>query len=211
MKPSRFQRSARFAAIPALAACAMLAMPAAHAQSSATTNTTYTPSYASSASNWAPWGPGGYVGLNIGRSDYSLGGGDDKDNFGRLSLGAMVNPNFGYELGYVDFGNVDRAGGNTKARGVNFSLVGRVPVGDRFGLFGKLGTTYGRSTVSSAPGSGVAAGRESGWGVAYSLGASFDITQQWSLVAEWERHDVRFAGTGREEVDAASIGVRYRF
>jgi OOP family OmpA-OmpF porin len=209
MKVQAILRRARFAAVPALAACAVLALPAAHAQS--TTSSTYTPSYATSASNWAPWGPGGYIGLNAGRSDYSLGGGDDKDNFGRLSLGAMVNPNFGYEIGYVDFGNVDRAGGNTKARGVNLSLVGRVPLGERFGVFGKLGTTYGRSTVSSAVGSGVTPGRETGWGVAYSLGASFDITQQWSVVAEWERHDIRFAGTGREEIDAASIGVRYRF
>jgi opacity protein-like surface antigen len=199
--------------IPALAVAALLAGAGVHAQTS--TPSTYPNSTYSNS--WMPGQQGGYIGLNLGRSDYSLACGtlplgcDNNGNFGRISLGAMVSPNFGYEIGYLNMGHADRAGGETKAQGLNFSLVGRVPVGSQFSLFGKLGTTYGRTRVSSAPGTGVAGGSESGFGLAYGLGASFDFNPKWSVVLEWERHDMKFISAGRDEVDATSLGLRYRF
>jgi opacity protein-like surface antigen len=57
----------------------------------------------------------------------------------------------------------------------------------------------------------VASGSDSGWGLGFGFGAAWDFAPQWSLVAEWERHDYHFAGDRKDYVDAASIGVRYRF
>lgn len=205
-------RLIRLAATPVVAACALLGLSA---QAQTTTTTTTRSTYGNSS--WMPWSQGGYMGLNLGRSDYSSACGpaafscEDRGDFGKLTLGSLVNQNLGYELSYLHNGNVDRAGGSTRAQGLNLSAVGRIPLGQQFSLFAKLGATYGRTRVSSALGSGVAAGKDSGWGVGYGVGASWDFAPQWSVVAEWERHDYHFINQGKEGVDAASIGVRYRF
>jgi hypothetical protein len=31
------------------------------------------------------------------------------------------------------------------------------------------------------------------------------------VVAQWDRHHMKFAGRDRENVDAASIGLKYKF
>ena len=207
MKSVRFLR---LAAAPVVAACALMAV-GAQAQTSMNNN-------ARTSSNWMPYSTGGgYIGLNLGRSDYNVGCGptalacDQKGDFGKFTLGALVNQNLGYELAYLHNGTIDRAGGSTRAQGLNFSVVGRIPLAQQFSLHAKLGATYGRTRVSSVAGSGVTDGKDSGFGIGYGVGASWDFTPQFSLVAEWERHDYHFAGSGKDGVDAASIGVRYRF
>jgi OOP family OmpA-OmpF porin len=170
---------------------------------------------AGSGSWYAP--AGGYIGFNAGQSNYRQGCGTglfscgDKDDAFTIYGGSMLNNNFGLELGYIDMGDIGRAGGTTEARGLNLSLVGRVPLGERVGLFGKVGTTYGSTKVSSSPGSGVTAGDEDGFGLSVGVGLSFDFTQNWSAVVQWDRHEMKFAGAGREPVHATTIGVKYRF
>lgn len=159
-----------------------------------------------------------YIGLNLGRSDYdldcgALGGCDNSENAGRLYIGGMFNRNVGLELGYLHMGEVDRAGGDTRAHGLNLSVVGRVPFGgDAFGLFGKLGTTYGRTETSAAAGSGITTGDDDGFGLSYGAGLSYDFQRSnWAALLEWERHRFKFAGDRREWVEAVSAGVKYRF
>ncbi len=173
---------------------------------------------AQAQSNYALYGPGsGYVGLNAGRSNYSLGNGlslfsaDDHDTAYNIYTGTFINPNFGLELGYTNFGKIERAGGRTKAEGINLSLVGRAPVSPSFNLLGKLGTTYGRTDVSSVPGSGVAAGKENGFGVSYGLGAEYVFNPQLSAVLQYDEHRLKFKGEGRDRISATTVGLRYRF
>jgi hypothetical protein len=172
--------------------------------------------------NYSLYGPGsGYVGLNLGRSDYSLESGlrgfgfnfndDDTDTSVNLYAGSFFNPNFGLELGYTHFGKINRGGGDTEAEGVNLSLVGRAPMSSQFNLLGKLGTTYGWTDVSAAPGSGIASGNESGFGVSYGIGAEYVFSPQLSAVLQYDEHRLKFAGTGRDRVSATSVGLRYRF
>lgn len=47
----------------------------------------------------------------------------------KLYAGAFFHPNLGLELGYLDLGKARRIGGNSSARGLSFSLVGRLPLG----------------------------------------------------------------------------------
>ena len=173
---------------------------------------------AQAQSNYALYGPGsGYVGLNAGQSNYSLGNGlslfsaDDHDTAYSIYTGTFVNPNFGLELGYTNFGKIERAGGRTKAEGINLSLVGRAPISPSFNLLGKLGTTYGRTDVSSIPGSGVAAGKETGFGVSYGLGAEYVFNPQLSAVLQYDEHRLKFSGEGRDRISATTVGLRYRF
>ena len=173
---------------------------------------------AQAQSNYALYSPGAsYVGLNLGSSDYSLGNGfgpfasDDSDTVYNIYTGTFFTPNFGLELGYTNFGKIDRAGGTTKAEGINLSLVGRAPITQSFNLFGKLGTTYGRTDVSAFPGTGITSGKENGFGVSYGLGAEYSFSPQLSAVLQYDEHRLKFAGDGRDRVNATTVGLRYRF
>lgn len=199
--------------ISALAIALALAAGLAQAQTSPMGSS----SYDAGRRSWLPYTNNGYIGLNLGRSKYSTSCGssafgcDDSGNFGSVVLGGMFHPNFGAEIGYLNMGDSDRAGGTTRAQGLNLSLVGRAPLGSQFSVFGKLGTTYGRTRTSAAAGSGVQAGKDSGWGAAYGLGASWDFSPNWSATLEWQRHRFEFAGNRDDWVRATSLGVRYRF
>ena len=165
--------------------------------------------------SWLPYTTNGYAGLNLGRPSYRLdcgaGGCDQPRLSGHAYLGGMFNPFFGAEIGYLRMGELGRAGGDTKAEGVNFSLVGRASVGAGFGVFGRVGTTYGRTRVASSAGSGITAGRGSGWGPAYGLGVDWAFSDNWSAVLDWQRHRFDFAGDENGWVRATSVGLKYRF
>ena len=114
-------------------------------------------------------------------------------------------------MGYTHFGKIDRAGGQTKAEGVNLSLIGRLPLSPQFNLLGKVGTTYARTDVSSAFGSGVTAGRESDFGLSYGVGAEYAFTPMVSGVLQYDEHKLKFAGGSDDRVGAATVGVRFKF
>lgn len=167
------------------------------------------------SNNSSMYVPGsGYVGLTAGKSDFSLDnsfGSDSGDNAYGIQLGGYANNNFGLELGYTDFGTIDRAGGNTTADGFNISVIGKFPLTPAFNLLGKIGTTYSRTEVSANPFLGVASGSEEGFGLSYGLGVEYMFTPQWSAALQYESHDMKFAGNRDDRVDVTSVGVRYRF
>lgn len=191
-----------------LAAAALAAAVGAQAQTSSS----------SSSSNYSFYAPGSrYFGLNVGSSDFSLPSGaggfpnDNKDTSYNIYGGSYFNNNLGLELGYTDFGSVSRGGGQTDAEGINLSLVGRLPLSNSFNLLGKVGTTYGRTRISAAPASGLATGSESNFGLSYGLGAEWMFTPALSAVLQWDEHNLKYAGGGKERLGTTSIGLRYRF
>ena len=169
--------------------------------------------------SYVPYATAGssYVGVNVGRSDYSLGNGfslfgSDKSatTYG-INTGSYFNENFGAELGYTNFGKIGRGGGDTKAQGINFSLIGKAPLSPQFNLLGKLGTTYSRTEVSANPLSGLTTGKDSGFGVSYGIGAEYVFNPQMSAVLQYDEHRMKFVNTGRDRVSATTVGLRYRF
>ena len=128
----------------ALAALTAAALPAAAQSSNA------------SGSSMMPGMSRGYMGINLGKSDFRAGCGtgafgcEDSDTAGSIYFGSMFRDNLGAELGYVNMGRVSRGGGDTKAHGLNLSLVGKAPLTPAFSLLGKVGTTYGRTRTSGA-------------------------------------------------------------
>jgi OOP family OmpA-OmpF porin len=184
---------------------------------STTTTTSQRRAYTPGEGNFSviPYTSHGYVGLNVGQSDYDLAcvggfGCDSKGTAVNLYTGGMFNRYFGAELGYVNLGRMDRGGGRTEAHGLNLSLVGRVPLGVVH-LYGKVGGLYSRTKVTASPLSGLATGKESGWEGSYGVGVGFDLNPRSSIVLEWNRYDLRFVGTGKTEVDTTSIGYMHRF
>jgi len=151
-----------------------------------------------------------YLELGIGQSDYSLGDSDDGDTAYSIRGGSFFNANLGMEIGYTNFGKVNRAGGSTKAEGINLSVVGRMPLSPSFNVLGKIGTTYSHTSVSSDPASLVAAGSED-FGLSYGIGAEYLITPQWSGVLQYESTKMQFAGDRSDRVGLTSLSARYRF
>ncbi len=158
-----------------------------------------------------------YLGLNFGQSTFRLNSGtggftsQERKNSYNLYGGAYFTENFGAQIGYTDFDRINRAGGSTYANGVTLSLVGRLPVASSFNLLGRIGTTYSRTNVTSNPASGITPGNENSWGASYGVGAEYVFSPNWSGVLQFDQYNMKFAGTGRDKVNATSLGVRYSF
>lgn len=166
------------------------------------------------------WLPGGrsYLGLNLGRSRYGMACGgstllcDDSERPTHFYTGSMIGQSWGVEVGYLNMPRIARADGQARgAQGLNLSLVGKAQVGRSLSVFGKLGTTYGRSDTSVLGASSGALPGEQGFGLSYGGGLSLDFTPRLSATLEWDSNDFRFAGGTREPVRSTSLGLQYRY
>jgi hypothetical protein len=159
----------------------------------------------------------GYVGINVGKPEFDAGCGtglyrcDDPDVSGYFYAGGMFTDWIGLEVGYLNSGRAERAGGSTRAQGLNVSAVLRAPLGSAFNVFAKGGAIYGQTRVSTGIGSGEAAGTRRGWGASYGVGAGWDLSNRSGVVVEWSRHEFRFPGAGRRDLDNLSVGYVHRF
>ena len=190
-----------------VSAASALALPlAAHAQSAGSLSSTW-------QANWYP-SPRSSLGLHLSRSQPSLPCGvtalicETAAPATQLQAGAMVGRFWGVELGYVESGRIVAREGRTQ--GLNLSLVGKAPLGQSLGVFGKLGTTYGRSDTSVL-GAGPAVVPEPGFALSYGAGLSFSLTPRLSATLEWDSNDYRFSGSGREPVRSTNLGLQYRY
>lgn len=145
-----------------------------------------------------------YVGASIGRSSVDMGRSetdaalvsagatglrssvDEHDTHYGLSLGYQLNPYLAFELGYADFGGAryrsSFTGGTARAQidahGWTASVLGILPVGEKFSLFGRLGGIHAKVEVEvdvdvTGPG-GAAAGtaQDRDWSAAFTARAS---------------------------------------
>jgi len=160
-----------------------------------------------------------YVALNAGTSDLSrpitafglFGGTQQGSNYGVAVGNYMENQNYGFEVGYTDFGSVNRYGGTSKVDGINLSLIGRMPLSASFNLLGKVGTTYSRTDVSANAANSAMAGSERGFDWSYGLGGELKLAPQWSATLQYDEHFVKYPTTGSERVSATTLGLRYYY
>jgi opacity protein-like surface antigen len=159
-----------------------------------------------------------FIGLEIGKPRYStscgnLAGLSCSNNGTSYSIvaGNMFTQNLGAELSYLDLGKADRAGGSVSARGINLSLLGRLPLGDSFSLEGKVGGTYGVTKVSADPLAGIPTGRDSGFGLGYGVGLDIHVTRGLQGNIGWEQHNFHFSGQGTSNVKNVTVGLAYVF
>lgn len=162
-----------------------------------------------------PYATNGYVGINVGKPDWDLPcvgffECDESDAALNIYTGGLFNPYLGAELGYVYFGRFERAGGRTRAQGLNFSVVGQLPLGE-LTLFAKAGAMYGETKVSASPFSGLATGTERGWERSYGAGAAYNLSPRSAVVLEWNRYNLEFVGGGRDDISTTSLGYVHRF
>ncbi len=172
----------------------------------------------------------GSVGLTIVDATSTL---DDSDTAFGLAGGYQVNPNFAAELAWVDLGEISYAANGTVTDGVDtfdaglgidqstsgpvFSILGIVPIGERFSVFGRLGIALmsvdADATVSldgESASDGVSTDRSNlmyGIGGEFSLNRAFGIRLGWDRYAEVGSEDQ----AGEVDIDVISLGLRYNF
>lgn len=187
-----------------------------------------------------------YAGASVGRSDISLDRNrisdpfldlgfhsasttsSDTDTAYRAYAGYLFLPYLGVEAAYVDLGSfnfrtkVDPAGsltGKPSIKGGELSVVGRLPIGERFAVYGRAGVFSARTnTRYSAAGSvelidGAERQHKSSTKPSYAIGASYDFTKNIGMRAEWARY-TKLGGDltgGQTDANLATIGLTYTF
>lgn len=156
----------------------------------------------------------GHAGLSVGRAELNArctAGTecDRSDTAWRLYAGGRFNRTFGGEVGYVNFGEFSRAGGETESHGIDLTLIAAVPFGtnQNWSVFGKLGTIYAWNEVS---GVGIQTGKDEGFSPRFGLGVQMGITQNWALRADLDQYRVKLAD-GREQINTFMLGAHYTF
>ena len=120
----------------------------------------------------------------------------------------MMNENLGIEGGYIDFGEPDEniLGQNFAfdANGWTAYLVGSIPLGESFDIFGKAGAVF---WDADAIVDGVNVGNEDGTDLALGGGLRLNVSESLSFRTELDWYDV-------DDVDQAwmaSVGFELRF
>ena len=165
-----------------MTSAALLAGGAAQAQS------------ADSSGGW--WAPSerGYIALTGGRSHFDQGRGDAYS----LAVAGFWTPQMGLEVAATDFGRSNTA----EAYGFSISGVGRLALNETFTAFAKLGLQYSRSDAAGV--------RDTGAGETPGVGVDISLTRQMAAVLQYDRAAVHFA-SGRDRVNLASVGLKYRY
>jgi OmpA-OmpF porin, OOP family len=169
----------------------------------------------------APWRGDfwGYIGASAGESKYrsscnrtvTLFQCDSKDTAFKVYAGGKMNEVLGLEIGYTDFGKISVLGGETEAWAVPLTLTAGIPLGNRFNIFAKGGGVYARTDVSVDLNDSLSErGNRNGWGWTYGAGATFAVTPNVQIRADFDRYKLDFVG-GRRDVDMLSAGVQFRF
>ncbi|NJN05182.1 MAG: outer membrane beta-barrel protein [Rhodobacteraceae bacterium] len=167
------------------------------------------------------------VGLDVLTASSTL---DDSDTGFGLGGGIQVNDNFAFEFVYVNLGSIDYQSSGTVSDGVDtfaaeadlsnsvdgavLSVLGILPVGERFSVFGRAGLSLlsvegkaritvdgisqrdSQSTQTSDPVLGI--------GAEYSVSDHFAVRLAWDRYLDVGTNDVM----GDTDVDYFSLGVR---
>ncbi len=162
---------------------------------------------------------GFYVKAELGRSEYSDDINMDTEviqldgtaaSF-RLAVGYDLSRYFSAEGGYIDFGELDfgeinsgalSGSASARADGLEVSLVGKVPVGDRLSLTGRAGFLWWDAEVQISD----MIGTESNGDLLVGIGGEFSATDRIALTAGWTRYKLE-----DDDIDYLSVGLRFRF
>lgn len=166
-------------------------------------------------------------GLDVLTIDSSL---DDSDTGFGLAGGYQLNDNFAFEFAYVDLGSIDYAASTTVADGADefaadvllgtsasgpvVSVLGILPIGERFSVFARAGLSLlntdgtARVTIDGTSQRLSQSSQKSdpvfGVGAELSLGKFYAIRLAWDRYMDVGTEDV----TGDSDADLISLGFR---
>jgi OmpA-OmpF porin, OOP family len=165
-----------------------------------------------------------YIGGSVGKSDFDDGNAvpdlitsgtvDGSDTGLKIFGGYQFNKNLALELSYVDLGKASYSGtflgapvtgGSVDTTGLNFSVVGILPLNPSFELFGKVGFFMWEAQARDTTGGVPFSGKEDGTDVSFGIGASYNINKNLSVRAEWEQFKAV------DTISLLSLGIVFKF
>ncbi|UJF18685.1 outer membrane beta-barrel protein [Vibrio sp. SS-MA-C1-2] len=124
-----------------------------------------------------------YMGGGVGYSDFEdacsnsktkdAGGCDDEDLGYNLFVGYQFNDYFAIEGGYFDLGKAEVNNDKFRTHGGTLSAISRLPLGERFSLFGELGAYGYHAETNNRTDNGISP--MAGAGITYKMSNSFDL------------------------------------
>jgi len=157
-----------------------------------------------------PYVSGSYGGYKSHGGEFE----DENDLLG-AAVGYQFNPFFALEAEYIDFGNFGEDDVEGKLKGFGLSAVGRLPLTDSFGVYGKAGAFASAFDVDAFNES------ETYDEVSPFVGAGVDfrVTPALTAFAEYNRYNVDidkedFNGqvtNSGPEFDTGRVGLKHQF
>ena len=144
---------------------------------------------------------GFYAGAGIGLFGVEERNFDESDTSFKLLGGWMFNQYVGGEVEYIDGGTVGDKDIGVDSTGLNVSLKGNLPVNEAFDVFGKVGYFFWDADIDLSGDSGQEE-NSSGSDLSWGLGAGWNITDNISVVAEWQWFQI-------EEADADLMSASF--
>jgi len=158
---------------------------------------------------------GFYLGADLGQARNDLSSPtspelrlDKTDTAYGLFGGYQFNKYFGAELSIHKLGQHRIGDSDAKTTAYSLDAIGRLPVNDKFAVYGRLGGAHYERDFSGLDG----AGNQNSAGFKVGLGADYAINKDWSLRTELTRYNnLPDLGTYGRTMDAWNVGVSYRF
>jgi len=158
---------------------------------------------------------GAYISGSYGGYKSHGGEFDDENDMLGVGVGYQFNPMFALEAEYIDFGNFGNDDVEGKLKGAGLSAIGRLPVTDSFGVYGKVGAFASAFDVDAFDED------ETYDEVSPFVGAGVDfrVTPQLTAFAEYNRYNVDsdendFNGqitNDGPDFDTGRVGLKYQF
>ncbi len=149
---------------------------------------------------------------------------DRNDNAFKVFGGYQINRNLALETGYYSLGKsrfttqTSPAGslsGATKVRGLNFDVVGTLPLTERFAGLARVGAHHAWSEErysGTGAGAGVAfSSKHNNTNYKVGLGAQYQLTPAMWVRGEMERYRVKDITGRRNNIDVASVSLVFPF
>jgi len=156
--------------------------------------------------------PRSYVGVGVATADNSTI--DDYKSDAKIFGGRDFNENLGIEAGYTHFSSRDfnrsvggqSISGTTKGYGTYIAGKYTIPISEQFSAYGKLGISHSKREYNNHAGMNF---KDRDTGAYGGLGVQYNVDQNVSLVAEYERYgDDKDFGA---KADVWTVGAKYAF
>ncbi len=149
-----------------------------------------------------------YLGGDVAKSTSRVDGNAQKRTADSYSIfgGYKFNENFAVEANYTDLGRIDFNGVSAKNKVYSLDGIARAPLGNNFGVYGKVGVAYAQRDFNNG------LGDEDKTGLKLGVGVDYALTKNVSLRAEATRfNNMPDANGFNKKVDRLGVGVAYQF
>ena len=142
---------------------------------------------------------------------------DDEADGYKIFGGSRVNPNLAFEAAYMDMGEATASTSVSNrtlgVTGLNFSVLGIMPLSKSFELFGKVGWMLweAESKLTDVAGTSSTVTVDDS-DINFGFGGNYIVNETFSLRAEFERfHNLSYDSSAETPVSFLSIGVVVSF